>query len=109
MKVAFVTDTGTGKSCEQWEKEGIFCLPLQLECEGISYDEYQTITHEQVIQKLHEKKIFRTSLPKLGYIQDILSSKGGLIFGVLIPCLAILSYDIMKMLKKIGQKSKLIK
>lgn len=71
MKVAFVTDTGTGKSCEQWEKEGIFCLPLQLECEGISYDEYQTITHEQVIQKLHEKKIFRTSLPKLGYIQDL--------------------------------------
>ena len=48
-------------------------------------------------------------VPKLGYIQDILSSKGGLIFGVLIPCLAILSYDIMKMLKKIGQKSKLIK
>ena len=48
-------------------------------------------------------------IPKLGYIQDLLSSKGGLIFVVLIPSLAILSYDIMKILKKIGQKTKLIK
>lgn len=48
-------------------------------------------------------------VPKLGYIQDILSSKGGLIILVLIPCLAILSYDIMKIFKKLGQKTKLIK
>ena len=48
-------------------------------------------------------------IPKLGYLQDLLSSKGGLIFVVLIPCLVILSYDIMKILKKIGQKAKLIK
>ena len=48
-------------------------------------------------------------IPKLGYIQEILSSRGGLIILVLIPSLAILSYDIMKMFKKIGKKSKLIK
>lgn len=48
-------------------------------------------------------------IPKLGYLQDILSSKGGLIIVVIIPCLVILSYDIMKVLKKIGQKTKLIK
>ena len=48
-------------------------------------------------------------IPKLGYLQDLLASKGGLIFVVLIPCLVILSYDIMKILKKIGQKTKLIK
>lgn len=48
-------------------------------------------------------------IPKLGYLQDILSSKGGLIIVVLIPCLAILSYDIMKLLKKAGQKAKIIK
>ena len=48
-------------------------------------------------------------IPKLGYIQDILSSKGGLIFVVLIPCLVILSYDIMKIFKKIGIKTNLIK
>lgn len=48
-------------------------------------------------------------LPKLGYIQDLLASKGGLIFVVLIPSLIILSYDIFKILKKIGQKTKLVK
>ena len=48
-------------------------------------------------------------IPKLGYIQDVLSSKGGLIILVLIPCLTILSYDIMKVLKKLGQRTKLIK
>lgn len=48
-------------------------------------------------------------IPKLGYIQDLLASKGGLIFVVLIPCLVILSYDIMKIFKKIGQRTKLIK
>lgn len=48
-------------------------------------------------------------IPKLGYIQDVLSSKGGLIVLVLIPCLIIISYDIVKVLKKMGQKTKLIK
>lgn len=48
-------------------------------------------------------------IPKLGFIQEILASKGGMIVFVLIPCLAILSYDIVKMLKKAGQKTKLIK
>lgn len=48
-------------------------------------------------------------IPKLGYLQDILSSKGGLIIAVLIPCLVILSYDIMKIFKKIGIKANVIK
>ena len=48
-------------------------------------------------------------IPKLGYIQEVLSSKGGLIILVLIPSLAILSYDIMKIFKRIGKKSKIIK
>ena len=48
-------------------------------------------------------------IPKLGYIQEILSSKGGMIILILIPCLSILSYDIMKILKNIGKKTKLIK
>ena len=48
-------------------------------------------------------------IPKLGYLQDILSSKGGLIIVVLIPCLIILSYDIMKVFKKFGKKTKIIK
>lgn len=48
-------------------------------------------------------------IPKLGYIQDLLSSTGGMIILILIPCLAIISYDIFKILKKLGNKTNLIK
>lgn len=43
-------------------------------------------------------------IPKLGYIQYFLATKGGWIFIILIPCLAVLSYDIMKLIKTIGKK-----
>lgn len=45
-------------------------------------------------------------IPKVGYIQEILASKGGLIIFILIPCVAVLSYDIVKLIKKVGKKSK---
>lgn len=45
-------------------------------------------------------------IPKLGYIQEILATKGGLIIIVLIPCLTILSYDIVKLGRNIKNKSK---
>ena len=45
-------------------------------------------------------------IPKLGYIQEILATKGGLIIIVLIPCLAILSYDIVKLGRNIKNKTK---
>jgi len=45
-------------------------------------------------------------IPKLGYVQEILASKGGLIIIILIPCLAVLSYDIVKLGKNIKKKAK---
>ena len=45
-------------------------------------------------------------IPKLGHIQEILATKGGLIIIILIPCLAILSYDIVKLGKNIRKKMK---
>lgn len=50
------------------------------------------------------KVIFK--IPKLGYVQTFLATKGGWIIVILIPCLAILSYDIMKLFKVIISKSK---
>lgn len=44
-------------------------------------------------------------IPKLGYIQSILATKGGLIIIVLIPCLAIVSYDIVKLLRNVKKKT----
>ncbi len=48
-------------------------------------------------------------VPKLGYLQDLLASKGALLIIVIIPCLAIFSYDIMKMFRGLGRKTKIIK
>lgn len=45
-------------------------------------------------------------IPKLGYIQFFLAQKGGWIIAILIPCLAILSYDITKLLKMLGKSTK---
>lgn len=45
-------------------------------------------------------------LPKLGYIQQLLASRGGLILVILIPSLVIVSYDIVKLFKNVGKKAK---
>ena len=50
------------------------------------------------------KVIFK--IPKIGYIQEILATKGGLIIVVLVPCLAILSYDIVKLGRNIKKTKK---
>ncbi len=43
-------------------------------------------------------------LPKVGYIQDFLAKQGGWIIVILIPCLVVVSYDIMRIFKAIGKK-----
>lgn len=48
------------------------------------------------------KVIFK--IPKLGYIQQFLATQGGWIIVILIPCLAILSYDIVKLIKTVSKK-----
>ena len=70
MKVAFVTDTGTGQHPDYWKAKGIYCLSLQITCDNVSKDEYTEISYSEVIEKLHEKKVLKTSLPSLGKIQD---------------------------------------
>lgn len=44
-------------------------------------------------------------IPKLGYVQKLLATNGGLIIVVLIPCLAIMAYDIVKLSKNVGRKA----
>ena len=71
MKVAFVTDSGSGRSVEEWKKEGIFSLPLQIEVDGKCYEEFETIQISDIIRDLHNQKTMKTSLPKLGEIEDM--------------------------------------
>lgn len=48
-------------------------------------------------------------IPFIGYLQSFLATKGGWIIVILIPCLSIISYDILKIIKMINNKTKLIR
>ena len=43
-------------------------------------------------------------IPKLGYLQEFLASRGGWIVAILLPCLAVISYDIVKLVKGLKRK-----
>ena len=89
----------------------------------------ETVTH-RIIQEVDKAKgIFRTQgdannvsdealtigdnilgkvvmrIPQLGRIQAFIASKAGWLIAVLIPCLAVISYDIVKLIKLLGSKS----
>ena len=82
------------------ESSGVYKYRTQGDANNVA--DAVLVPNENILGKVIVK------VPKLGYIQDLLASKGGLIVLVLIPCLAILSFDIMKIFKKMGQKTKLI-
>lgn len=46
------------------------------------------------------------TIPKLGYLQMFLATKSGWIVGIMIPCLCVISYDILKLFKLVGKKTK---
>ncbi len=71
MKLAFVTDSGSGFSQEYWAKKGIYSVPLQITTDDGTFDENETISHDQVIERLHNKELMKTSLPSLGKIIDL--------------------------------------
>lgn len=71
MKLAFVTDSGTGFSAEFWNERGIYSVPLQITVGDQTYDEFETISHAQIIDNLHRQIPMKTSLPSLGRILDL--------------------------------------
>lgn len=71
MKLAFVTDSGTGFDAEYWKKKGIYSVPLQITAPDGTYNELETISHDEVIDRLKKKEVLKTSLPSLGKIEDL--------------------------------------
>ena len=51
---------------------------------------------------IYGKVIFK--IPKLGYLQEFLASRGGWIIAILLPCLAVISYDVVKLAKGLKRK-----
>lgn len=71
IRTAFVTDSGTGFSEEYWASRGIYSVPLQLECDGKTYEDYETCHPADVVRVLQEKKLLKTSLPSLGRVESL--------------------------------------
>ncbi|WP_304684303.1 DegV family protein [Ileibacterium valens] len=71
MKIAFVTDSGSGISPEFWKENGIYSLPLQLSSGAETFQENETISHEDVISRLKNDEVLKTSMPAYGRIQDL--------------------------------------
>ncbi|WP_294731226.1 DegV family protein [uncultured Faecalibaculum sp.] len=70
-KLAFVTDSGSGFSKAYWEKEGIYSVPLQLDINGQSAEDYETVLPADIVENLKQQVPMKTSLPSLGAIEDL--------------------------------------
>ena len=74
MKIAYVTDSGTGKSIAQHAKDGIVSVPLQISDENRTWQDRETLSVEQMISLLHEGHTFTTSQPSYGLVEECFSS-----------------------------------
>ncbi len=62
-KIAVLTDSGSGLSVDQGRELGIYVIPLQVMIDNIAYDDGITMTTEQLIEQLKQKKVPKTSTP----------------------------------------------
>ncbi len=72
-KVAFITDSGSGKSIAEIEALGCYSVPLQLMADKDSYKEFETISYDKVYEILGENKVMTTSLPAIADIEQLFS------------------------------------
>lgn len=71
MKIAYVTDSGTGFSIDQMAQEKIFSLPLQISVNGKNFFDLEQVSVGDVISNLKNGADMTTSLPSLGLIDDL--------------------------------------
>lgn len=71
MKIAVVTDSGSGFTKQEAEAKGIYFLPLQIVDEEATYLDGVDIGVEEIFSLMKEGKMMKTSLPPLGYVEDL--------------------------------------
>ena len=54
MKIAFVTDSGIGKTARKWRTDQIISLPLQISVDGRSLRDMEDIDKDQLIALLQQ-------------------------------------------------------
>ncbi len=74
MKVAFVTDSGTGKSIHEYAEQGIISLPLQISVDDKTYQDMETLNRNDCIRLMKEEKVLITSQPSAGIIEECFES-----------------------------------
>ena len=74
MKVAFVTDSGTGKSIHEYAEQGIISLPLQISVADKTYQDMETLNRNDCIRLMKEEKVLITSQPSAGIIEECFES-----------------------------------
>ena len=71
MKVAFVTDSGTGKTVSELEQDGIFSVPLQVSYDNTNYQDLEELGIEEMYRLMRDGVMLSTSLPSLGKIEAL--------------------------------------
>lgn len=74
MKIAYVTDSGTGKSIAEMAKDGVLSVPLQIFDESHTYQDMENLTRTDLIHLLNEGHVFKTSQPAYGVVQEAFES-----------------------------------
>lgn len=69
--MAFVTDSGCGKSIAQLMEKGIYSVPLQVSYDTLNFHDQEDITIDEVYAKMKEGTMLSTSLPALGNIDEL--------------------------------------
>lgn len=74
MKIAFISDSGTGKSMEQLYEKGIYSVPLQISYDATNYQDLEEISIDQIYELMSKGTMLSTSLPSLGKIEALFES-----------------------------------
>lgn len=74
MKIAYVTDSGTGKSIAELARDGIISVPLQVSDENTTYQDMENLSRADLIRLLSEGHVFKTSQPAYGIVQECFES-----------------------------------
>ncbi|MEG0329358.1 MAG: DegV family protein [Longicatena sp.] len=71
MKIAVVTDSGSGLTKIEANEKGIFYLPLQIIIKDEMYLDGENITVEEIFEYLRNGEMPTTSMPPMGIIEEL--------------------------------------
>lgn len=74
MKIAFVSDSGCGKSVKDLAAEGIYSVPLQISVEQNNYRDIEELSIEEAYKHMREGKMLSTSLASIGEIENLFTT-----------------------------------